>query len=45
MELPKKKQPPRNIWHNEYQINLWFEEVFDEDYSSDTLEFSPNEVD
>jgi hypothetical protein len=33
LELPQKKRPPKNIIHNEYQLNEWFEEVFDEDNS------------
>jgi hypothetical protein len=46
-ELPKEKRPPKNIWHNEYKINEWYEEVVfsDRDSSKDYLEFDLSEVD
>lgn len=46
-ELPEEKRPPRNIWHNEWRINKWFDEVFNKDSKQtvDYLEFNPNEVD
>lgn len=27
-ELPREKQPPRSIWHNDYRINLWYDTLF-----------------
>lgn len=47
-ELPKDKRPPRSIWHNEYRLTEWFDEVFSTDSSSfsgpSELVFNLNEV-
>ena len=45
MELDEKKRPPRNIWHNDYKINEWLEEVFDNKDPDASMEFNMNEVD
>jgi hypothetical protein len=29
-ELPKKKRPPRSIWHNEYKLNKWYDNIYDD---------------
>ena len=29
MELPKDKQPPRNLWDKPFQLKEFFEEVFE----------------
>jgi len=34
MELPHDKRPPRSIWHNEYKLDKWFEEMFENKSSS-----------
>ena len=44
MELDKKKRPPRNIWHNDYQINAWLEEIFEGNTPESEMEFSASEV-
>jgi hypothetical protein len=45
MELDEKKRPPRNIWHNDYKINAWLEEVFSNKDPNASMEFDMNEVD
>ena len=45
MELSKDKRPPRSIWHNEYKINEWFEEVFERGEQHGVMDYDPNEVD
>jgi len=46
-ELPREKRPPKSIWHNEYKINQWFEDVVfsNRTSSDDYLEYDLDEVD
>ena len=44
MELTDEKRPPRNIWHNDYKINEWLEEVFDNKDPDAAMEFNMSEV-
>lgn len=45
-ELPKDKQPPRNLWNKPYRLEQWFDEVFERknDAKTEFIEFSSEEV-
>lgn len=46
-ELPKDKQPPRDLWNKPYKLSKFFDEVFerkDSDNEPQFIEFNEEEV-